>query len=429
MKFKELLVEKDGILKGPFGGDVKKALFVPKGENTYKVFEQSVVVDQDFSKGNYYLPAEYVEKKLSKFFIKEGDFLITGAGTLGLIIEVPRGIEKGIINQALIRLRLNNSVINKDYFRYYFSSSIKNIACKLNGDSVIPNLPPIKILKEIDINIPSMDEQKNIGTFLNQIDLKIQNNKKQIETLESLAKTIYDYWFEQFDFPNDEGKPYKSSGGKMVWNEELKREIPEKWEVNSISDFNCYTSDFTANGSFAGLAENVVYSNDRNYARLIRIVDFNNNFSSEKSLFIDKKGYDYLSSCQLFGGEIIICNVGNAGAIFRCPFLNEKMALGPNGIVLKKYNYDNFLYMYFFSDVGQRQIRSICSGSIQLKFNKTNFRKIKLFLPPIKIINRYNDIYNKNKDKKNTLWRETRELEKLKEFLMPLLMNGQVSIG
>ena len=166
MKFKELLVEKDGILKGPFGGDVKKALFVPKGENTYKVFEQSVVVDQDFSKGNYYLPAEYVEKKLSKFFIKEGDFLITGAGTLGLIIEVPRGIEKGIINQALIRLRLNNSVINKDYFRYYFSSSIKNIACKLNGDSVIPNLPPIKILKEIDINIPSMDEQKNIGTFV-----------------------------------------------------------------------------------------------------------------------------------------------------------------------------------------------------------------------------------------------------------------------
>lgn len=71
MKFKELLVEKDGILKGPFGGDVKKALFVPKGENTYKVFEQSVVADQDFSKGNYYLPAEYVEKKLSKFFIKE----------------------------------------------------------------------------------------------------------------------------------------------------------------------------------------------------------------------------------------------------------------------------------------------------------------------------------------------------------------------
>ena len=178
MKFKELLIEKDGILKGPFGGDVKKSLFVPKGENTYKVYEQSVVSTHDFSKGNYYLPAEYVERKLSRFLLQENDFLITGAGTLGLITEVPSSIERGIINQALIRLRLNNEVVDRNYFKYYFSSSIKRIACKLNGDSVIPNLPPIKVLKEIDVDIPPLYIQKIIGDFLNNIDQKIEINNQ-----------------------------------------------------------------------------------------------------------------------------------------------------------------------------------------------------------------------------------------------------------
>lgn len=92
--------------------------------------------------------------------------------------------------------------------------------------------------REHIMNFP-IKEQKNmelLGTIFQDIYKKIQNNNKQIQTLESLAKTIYDYWFVQFDFPNEDGKPYKSSGGKMVWNEELKREIPEGWKAGVLSD-------------------------------------------------------------------------------------------------------------------------------------------------------------------------------------------------
>ena len=88
--------------------------------------------------------------------------------------------------------------------------------------------------EEMLVEFPPIDKQHDIVSALKHIDEKILNNNTICSTLESMAKLLYDYWFVQFDFPNDNGKPYKSSGGKMVWNEELKREIPEGWEVKTI---------------------------------------------------------------------------------------------------------------------------------------------------------------------------------------------------
>ena len=362
-------------------------------------------------------------KSCSTSMLPPGSVLMSSRAPIGLlaITTVPC-----CTNQGFKSFILDTEKCNPEYLYYYLKYHIKEIESLGSGTTFKEVSKPS--IEEYEVDLPSLEKQKKTIEILSIIDSKIQNNNKQIQTLESLAKTIYDYWFVQFDFPNEDGKPYKSSGGKMVWNEELKREIPEGWKVKSISEFDCYTSDFTANGSFAGLAENVIYNNTKDYARLIRIVDVPNDFVPEKSIYIDKKGYDYLKSCQLFGGEIIICNVGNAGFIFRCPFLNEKMVLGPNGIVLKKEDFENFLYMYFSDQIGQHQIRTISSGSIQLKFNKTNFRKLKLFLPPIHVNSKFNLIYKDIESKRNCLWKENNELKKIKDFLLPLLMNGQVHV-
>ena len=102
------------------------------------------------------------------------------------------------------------------------------------------------------------------------------------------------------------------------------------------------------------------------------------------------------------------------------------MSLGPNGIVVNSIKYNDFLSLFFKSSIGQQCIKSISSGSIQLKFNKTNFKQIKICIPPDKILERFNKIYKPVYNKQKNIWKENRELTSLRDFLLPLLMNGQV---
>lgn len=143
-------------------------------------------------------------------------------------------------------------------------------------------------------------------------------------------------------------------------------------------------TDYVANGSFASLAENVQYYNTVNYAILIRLVDFNNNFSGE-FVYVNEHAYNFLSKSKLYGDEIIISNVGaNVGTVFKCPNLNKPMTLGPNSIIVKLNGNNDFYYYWFKSRYGKHCIDSIVSGSAQPKFNKTHFKEMAIPVPPIK---------------------------------------------
>ena len=159
--------------------------------------------------------------------------------------------------------------------------------------------------------------------------------------------------------------------------------IPQEWEVQKVSEYTHIVTDYVANGSFASLKKNVQYYEEPNYAVLLRLTDYNNNFNGN-FVFIDKNGYEFLDKTKLYGGEIIISNVGaNVGTVFKAPVLDYKMNLGPNSIMLKTKGYDNFYYYWFRSRNGQESIKSILSGSAQPKFNKTSFRNLYLPIPPI----------------------------------------------
>ena len=143
-------------------------------------------------------------------------------------------------------------------------------------------------------------------------------------------------------------------------------------------------TDYVANGSFASLAENVQYYNTENYAILIRLVDYNNNFSGE-FVYVNEHAYNFLSKSKLYGDEIIISNVGaNVGTVFKCPNLNKPMTLGPNSIIVKLNGNNDFYYYWFKSRYGKHCIDSIVSGSAQPKFNKTHFKEMAIPVPPIK---------------------------------------------
>ena len=147
-----------------------------------------------------------------------------------------------------------------------------------------------------------------------------------------------------------------------------------------ISDICTTLTDYVANGSFATLKENVKYTDENDgYARLIRLVDFNNNFSNKDAIYVNKNGYDFLHKSRLFGGEIIISNVGiNLGTCFLAPRLNIPMTLAPNSVMLKTNQIDKYIFYYFLSERGSSQLKSLSSGSAIPKFNKTDLKKLEI---------------------------------------------------
>ena len=238
--FGDLVIGKEGLLKGPFGSDLKRSLYVPKGKNTYKVYlQENILLENNFS-GDHHISQEYYESKMKRYAVKNGDFIVTCDGTLGEIFRLQNLTEPGIISSSLLRITLNEKLIDSDYFYYLWKAILKKQFITQGNNSVLKHLPGIETIRKHEITLPDMEKQKRIGSILKLIDSRIRNNSKISVELEGLAKTIYDYWFLQFEFPNEEGKPYRSSGGKMVYNEEMKREIPEGWKPRRLGDLISY---------------------------------------------------------------------------------------------------------------------------------------------------------------------------------------------
>ena len=144
----------------------------------------------------------------------------------------------------------------------------------------------------------------------------------------------------------------------------------------------CEVTDYVANGSFATLRENVSYRQEPDYAILVRTTDLSNNFKGDK-VYIDERAYTFLSKSSLFGGEIIINNIGaGVGQTFKCPYLKERMSLGPNSIMVKTPNKD-FFYYYFNSIYGQNAMMKVVTPGAMPKFNKTGFKTITIPVPSI----------------------------------------------
>lgn len=191
-----------------------------------------------------------------RYGIENGDLIMCEGGEPGRCAIWHGDVPNMKIQKALHRIRAKEG-LDIEYLYYWFLYAGRNhmIDGYFTG-STIKHLPGDK-LKEIEIDLPEFRLQQSVSSVLSRIDAKIQNNNKLSSTLESLAKTIYDYWFVQFDFPDENGKPYMSSGGKMVWNEELKREIPEGWEVRHVADLTTvktgkHDANFaTSNGEYA----------------------------------------------------------------------------------------------------------------------------------------------------------------------------------
>lgn len=186
-KFQEILDKNNGIRRGPFGSSLKKDLFVKNSD--YVVYEQQNAIYNNFHT-RYFITKEKFQE-LIKFELNPGDFIMSGAGTIGKIAKVPNDIKKGVFNQALIRFRINNSIMDGRFFLQWMRSEfMQRRLTSSNPGSAIVNLIPMSELKKWTVIVPKRDEQKVLGKILNKLDSTIALQHEQLDELKSLKKYL-----------------------------------------------------------------------------------------------------------------------------------------------------------------------------------------------------------------------------------------------
>ncbi|WP_206460542.1 restriction endonuclease subunit S [Anaerovorax sp. IOR16] len=249
----------------------------------------------------------------------------------------------------------------------------------------------------------TIDHQKKIVELLENLDKKIRINNKLNENLDKQSMLLWEKIYE-----------------KVRKNEE-----------NSIGNLDLFISDYVANGSFKSLKENVTLYDSPEYALFMRNTDLKINLAGERK-YIDKHSYEFLAKSKLFGGELIISNVGNVGSVYLCPSFDFPMSLGNNVIMIKstneKYDYNLYLYYFFRNRIGQKLLDGITGGSAQPKFNKTDFRNTKICAPSDAELFEFNNIVQPiyNMIAHNIMQNE--KLVQLRDTLLPKLMLGEINL-
>ena len=209
--------------KGPFGSALKKEIFVPKSNDTVKVYEQQNAISKDWKLERYFVTNEYFQSKMKSFAVSGGDIIVSCAGTIGEMYELPHDAEEGIINQALMRVRIKKSVINSMIFRCVFDKMISTEGVKISNGSALKNIPPFADMKKQSVFVPSLPEQQKIAEFLSTIDTVIEKQKETVSAWEERKKGVMQKLFSQeVRFKADDGSDFPE------WEEKKLGDITEK---------------------------------------------------------------------------------------------------------------------------------------------------------------------------------------------------------
>jgi len=376
-------------------------------------------------------PSTYISNELFESFRdkypypKTGDILISAAGTIGKTVIFDG--EPSYFQDSNIVWIANDEkrVLNKYLYYYYLTepwiatsgSTIK----RLYNDNI----------RNLNISYPDIRTQKQITKVLSDLDAKIEVNIKINQELEAMAKTLYDYWFVQFDFPMSKeyaasigkpelvGKPYKASGGKMVFNKELKREIPEGWEVGTI--LNC--ADLLGGGT--PKKEIPKYWNGK--IPFFTPTDTENNvFCLKTILYTNELGISS-SSTKLFDkGTILITARGTVGKI---NIAGKPMAMNQSCYALKpKINFSSE-FIYFHTDQIVKYLKAKSSGSIFKAIVTNDFKFTPTIVPDIDIVKLYSKKTISMFERILNNKKQNQKLAELRDWLLPMLMNGQVRVA
>lgn len=396
----------NAIAMGPFGSNIKTENFVARGV--------PVIRGINLSKGKLY-EEEYVyiteekadELKSSNAF--PGDLVFTHRGTLGQVGIIPFNSKyrRYVVSQSQMKLTCNTKQVNPLFVYYFFKSNIGQHALLMNTSTTgVPAISrPVTSLKNIEIPLPALDEQQRIVDILNALDDKIELNNAINKNLEEMAQALFKRWFVDFEFPNENGEPYKSSGGEFEESE--LGLIPKGWKTGCFGDISiCYDS------------------------KRIPL--------SKKEREVRKKVYPYYGAASLmdyvdqylFNGVHVL--MGEDGTVINdegypvLQYVWGKFWVNNHAHVLKGKS--DFSEEYIYLLLKRTNVRHIVTGAVQPKINQANMKGIKVIIPEISVLNQFNQIIDglfelirKNSD-------ENCSLSNARDTLLPKLMSGEIRV-
>lgn len=336
-----------------------------------------------------------------------GDIVMSREAPMGEVAIIPNGFEC-CLGQRMVLLHPDATVCNGKFLMYSLLSPFvqKQIKRSDTTGSVVSNLC-IPDLCALEIPYVNIERQECIVALLSDIDSKIDNNNVIAAELEGMAKDLYDYWFVQLDFPDENGKPYKSSGGKMVRNEELNREIPEGWEATNIGAITiCHDSErIPVSGEKRKMMiGSIPYYGATEIMGHVNRAIFNGDYVllAEDGSVMDDSGHPII---QRISGPSWVNNHAH--------------------VLEPEKTYSCRLLMMILKDIPVVQIKT---GSIQWKINQENLNKYKIANIPSALralaVSKLEPIDSMLLDLK----KENEELTSLRDFLLPMLLNGQVKV-
>lgn len=373
-------------------------------------------------------------EELEHYTLKNGDFLINVRNSYDLVGKtcvVSSLTEPTVYNHMLIKIkhvdeRLNyyiNALLSKTYWKQYVDG------CKKGTTTVIALYK--EDIENIPIPVPPENTFNFIVNFEKKILASIDNNLSICSDLESMAKLIYDYWFIQFDFPDANGRPYKSSGGKMVWSKDLKREIPEGWEVTKLK--NIFETE-------RGISYNTANIETGKGIPMLNLATFRPGGGEYKSEGLKHFLGDCPKSKLLKPYDLIMCNTQQTSIKFETDIIGRAMLVPDifeneitfshhvNVIRTKNDDMKFFLLYLFNSDYFHKYIAGFTNGTNILGLSFNGVEDFITAIPSNELLSKFAKIIQPVFEKKSCIFKENQDLDSLRDFLLPMLMNGQVKV-
>jgi len=367
---------------------------------------------------------EETDSKLKRSRLKKDDLLFSIAGAYLAKVAIVRGSDvPANTNQAVGIVRLKHDIVDKDYAYYFYSQrSITAYINKLSSQSSQPNLN-LDLLGRLPFDLKAYVDQQKIAAVLSALDAKIDCNKRINADLEAMAKTLYDYWFVQFDFPDANGKPYKFSGGRMIYNAILKREIPAGWMDGTLNDLGQIVGGSTPStknpDNFTAKGTPWITPNDLSDNQ-------GNKFITRGAQDVSDEGIKDASLKKHPAGTVLLSSRAPIGymAIARAELTTNQ---GFKSFIPSNGYSSEFIYYTVMNSL--KAITQYASGSTFKEVSGAVLKTVKITRPERSAVEAFTKRVEPFFRQQDLLEQENQQLTQLRDWLLPMLMNGQVSVA
>jgi type I restriction enzyme S subunit len=373
-----------------------------------------------------FMEASANSSEIEKFTIKKGQVAFTKDSEtrddIGIPTYIADDFEDVILGYHCALITPDETKLCGKYLNAFMHSAYIQRYFELNATgSGMRYTLSLDTLESMPLLLPSLEEQRRIGEIFSSLDKKISINRAINQNLEALAKQLYDYWFVQFDFPNEEGKPYKSSGGAMAWNEKLKRDIPASWKTVVVDDVA-----EVFNGATPSTGDEQNYGGDIVWITPKDLSDQKQKFVYQGERNISQAGYDSCSTHLLPINTVLMSSRAPIGllAIAKKELCTNQ---GFKSFVPKEDRIATYLYYYLQFHI--KQIEQLGTGTTFKEVSREDVLKFPILKPKDTILDLWEKRVSALNDRQLELQKENENLSKQRDELLPLLMNGQVSLN